>query len=68
MDSAAPPRREVTADRVWLTPDQAVRYLGLPSLKALYQAVRRGTVPVCHIGRTLRFFRHELDEALRGRR
>ncbi|MHB8876068.1 MAG: helix-turn-helix domain-containing protein, partial [Myxococcaceae bacterium] len=64
MDSIIAPRRELTAERVWLTPEQAVRYLGLPSLKALYQAVRRGTVPVCRIGRALRFFRHNLDQAL----
>ena len=57
-----------TAERVWLTPSQAVRYLGLPSLKSLYQAVRKGTLPVSRIGRVLRFFRTELDAALLKRR
>ncbi len=57
-----------TADRVWLTPKQAVRYLGLPSVKSLYQAVRRGTLPASRIGRVLRFFRAELDAALLRRR
>lgn len=57
-----------TAERVWLTPAQAVRYLGLPSLKSLYQAVRRGTLPASRIGRVLRFFRTELDAALLRRR
>ena len=57
-----------TAERVWLTPDQAVRYLGLPSLKALYQCVRHGKLPVARIGRALRFNRAELDAALLRRR
>ena len=68
MQPLYPTPRVVTAERAWLTADQAVRYLGLPSIKALYQAVRRGTVPVCRIGRVLRFFRTDLDAALRGRR
>lgn len=50
----------------WLTPDQAVEYLGLPSRKALYQRVRRGQIPVCRFGRNLRFNRAELDKALHG--
>jgi excisionase family DNA binding protein len=52
---------------IWLTVEQAVRYLGLPSRKALYQAIRRGHVPVHRMGRALRFFRAELDEALTRR-
>ena len=66
---AIPERPSVkTAERVWLTPAQAVRYLGLPSLKSLYQAVRKGTLPVSRMGRVLRFFRTELDAALLKRR
>ena len=52
---------------IWLTVEQAVRYLGLPSRKALYQAIRRGHVPVHRMGRGLRFFRAELDDALTRR-
>ncbi len=45
----------------WLTTDQAVAYLGLPSRKALYQAVRRDQVPVHRLGvRRMRFSRDEL--------
>jgi excisionase family DNA binding protein len=45
----------------WLTTDQAAHYLGFPSRKALYQAVRRGQVPGHRIGRRLRFDAAELD-------
>jgi hypothetical protein len=40
----APPSSEPVAGvrDGWLTTDEAVKYLGLPSRKALYQAVRRG--------------------------
>src|SRR6266404_7469858 len=49
----------------WLGIDQAARYLGLPSRKALYQAVRRGQVPVHRLGtRRMRFRRAELDQVL----
>ncbi len=48
----------------WLNPPQAARYLGLPSLKALYQAVRRGQIPVHRFGKRLRFNRVELDRTL----
>lgn len=45
----------------WLTAAQAAAYLGLPSIRALYQAVRRGQVPARRLGRRLRFLRQELD-------
>lgn len=48
----------------WMTADQAAAHLGLPSRKALYQAVRRGQVPVHRFGKRLRFNRAELDRAL----
>lgn len=51
----------------WLTADEAAGYLGLPSRRALYMAIRRGQVPVHRLGRRMRFNAHELDEALRGR-
>ena len=50
---------------VWLSSHEAVRYLVLSSRKALYQAVRRGDIPVHRLGkRRLRFNRHELDQVL----
>jgi excisionase family DNA binding protein len=54
-----------TVQTPWLTPEEAVAYLRLKSLRALYQAVRRGQVP-CHrrANRTMLFHRAELDEAL----
>ncbi len=54
-------------DGVWLTASQAARYLGFPSRRALYMAIRRGQVPVHRLGRRMRFDARELDEALRGR-
>jgi excisionase family DNA binding protein len=48
----------------WMTADQATLHLGLPSRKALYQAVRRGQIPVHRFGKRLRFNRVELDRAL----
>ena len=51
----------------WLTADEAARYLGLPSRRALYMAIRRGQVPVHRLGRRMRFDARELDAALRGR-
>jgi len=49
----------------WLNALQAARYLGLPSLKALYQAVRRGQVPAHRLGlKRLRFNKHELDKLM----
>jgi excisionase family DNA binding protein len=49
-----------TTDR-WMNADQATEYLGMPSRKALYQAVRRGQIPGHRIGRRLRFKAAELD-------
>jgi len=58
-------RRHSSQALEWLGAEQAVRYLGLPSRKALYQAVRRGQVPVHRLGaRRMRFRRSELDQAL----
>ncbi len=50
----------------WLTAEQATAYLGLPSRRALYMAIRRGQVPVHRLGRRMRFDARELDGALRG--
>jgi excisionase family DNA binding protein len=48
----------------WLTADEATRYLGFPSRKALYQAVRRGQVPAHRLGRRLRFSAAEIDRLI----
>jgi excisionase family DNA binding protein len=49
----------------WLSAPEATRYLRLPSVRALYQAVRRGWVPAHRFGpRQLRFHRLELDRVL----
>lgn len=54
-----------SSGRTWLTSDEAVKYLGLSSIKALYQCVRRGVVPAHRLGkRRLRFHRQELDQVL----
>jgi len=47
-----------------MTAGEAARYLGLPSIRALYQAVRRGQVPARRLGRRLRFWRQDLDGTL----
>ena len=49
----------------WLSSDEAVKYLALSSRKALYQAVRRGDIPVHRLGkRRMRFHSAELDQVL----
>jgi excisionase family DNA binding protein len=50
--------------QVWLTAEEAALYLRLPTVKALYQAVRRGHLPARYLGNRLRFLRDELDAAL----
>ncbi len=57
-----------TTTSPWMTALQAAQYLGLPSIRALYQAVRRGQVPARRLGRRLRFFRRDLDASFGGRR
>ena len=49
----------------WLTANEAARYLGFPSRKALYQAVRRGQIPSHRLGRRLRFRTDEIDRVFR---
>jgi excisionase family DNA binding protein len=53
----------------WMDADAAVVYLQFRTRKALYQAVRRGQVPVHRLGqRRMRFHRAELDKLLSERR
>ena len=48
----------------WLTAPEAAAYLGLPSHRPLYQAIRRGQVRAHRLGRRLRFRTAELDAVL----
>lgn len=58
-------RRGSLRSTEWLGAKDAARYLGLPSRRALYQAIRRGQVPVHRLGaRRMRFRRAELDQVL----
>jgi excisionase family DNA binding protein len=66
-EGSGEPRGTPTAERAWLTPKQATRYLGFASVKALYQAIRRGHIPVHRVGRLLRLRREELDQLISGR-
>lgn len=50
----------------WLSADEATAYLRLPTRKALYAAVARGTVPAHRLGRRVRFHRGELDALLKA--
>jgi excisionase family DNA binding protein len=62
------PQQQVVSSP-WMDADAAVLYLGFPTRKALYQAVRRGQVPVHRLGqRRMRFHRAELDKLLSERR
>jgi excisionase family DNA binding protein len=63
-----PPSRSFTFE--WLNASQAAAFLGLPTRKALYQAVRRGEVPVHRFGaKRMRFKKSELESLLaKGKR
>ncbi len=57
--------RALSQSIVWLSADQATQHLALKSRRALYQAVRRGVVPVHRLGRRLlRFDKAELDRVI----
>jgi excisionase family DNA binding protein len=58
------PVRTKLQSEPWMSAEEAATHLGLPSRKALYQAVRRGQIPVHRFGKRLRFSRAELDRAL----
>lgn len=50
----------------YLTSREALMYLRLPSLGALYNHIRDNKLPVCRVGGGLRFDTRELDAWLRG--
>jgi excisionase family DNA binding protein len=66
MDSGYSDERttSTTSPDRWLTAPEAAAYLGLPSHRALYQAIRRGQVRAHRLGRRLRFRAAELDAVL----
>lgn len=57
-----------TAPSSFLTPREAAEYLRLSSVRALYQAVRRGAVRARRMGRRMLFSRADLDAAVRPAR
>lgn len=59
-------KQQATPAPEWLDAPAAVKHLGLPSLKALYQLVRGGDVPGHKLGRRLRFARADLDAVIRA--
>lgn len=54
------------SDSPYLTSQQAIEYLGLSSLSALYKHIQRNRLPVLRAGGRMRFDRRELDAWLRG--
>lgn len=52
----------------WLTAAVAAEYLGYPTVKALYQALRRLPIPRYKLGRKYRFVQAELDHFMRQQR
>jgi excisionase family DNA binding protein len=55
-----------TIDSPYLTSQEAIAYLNLPSLSSLYSHIRENRLPVLRSGRALRFDKRELDAWLRG--
>lgn len=61
----------MTLDRLviespYLDSDEAIAYLKLPSVSALYRLIREYRLPYCRVGRLYRFDRREIDAWLRG--
>lgn len=63
LDRAGEPRQIVSP---YLTSREAVAYLKLGSLSALYNHIRENRLPVLRAGGALRFDVRELDAWLRG--
>jgi excisionase family DNA binding protein len=55
-----------TIDSPYLTAHEAVEYLHLGSLSALYRLIEQHKLPHGRLGRHYRFDRRELDAFLRG--
>lgn len=54
--------------RPYLTTHQAVAYLGVGSLSALYRLIDQQALPFCRMGRVYRFDYRELDAWMRRHR
>lgn len=68
LSSVLAPPSGAGAGEAKMTPAEAAAYLKLPSVRALYQAVRRGQVPVHRLGsRRMRFARADLEAVLARR-
>ncbi|MGB7220759.1 MAG: helix-turn-helix domain-containing protein [Vicinamibacterales bacterium] len=48
----------------WITPQEALRHLGLGSLSALYRLLREQRLPYGRMGKRYRFRRADLDQWL----
>jgi excisionase family DNA binding protein len=57
------PSRLLASQHPWLTPAEAADHLGLASVRALYQRVRRGQIRAHRLGGRLRFRLEDLDRA-----
>ncbi|MFO0585630.1 MAG: helix-turn-helix domain-containing protein, partial [Anaeromyxobacter sp.] len=57
----------VRSDRDWLTAQELAQVYGFPSTRAVYLAVRRGTIPARRVGRLLRFLRSDVEAAFKAR-
>jgi excisionase family DNA binding protein len=61
-----PPSNRPAITSPYLTSREALVYLRLASLSALYHHIRENGLPVCRAGGDLRFDTRELDAWLRG--
>jgi excisionase family DNA binding protein len=50
----------------YLDSREAIAYLRLPSLRALYHHIKENRLPVLRVGEALRFDRRDLDAWVRG--
>jgi excisionase family DNA binding protein len=50
----------------YLTAAEAIAYLKLPSVQALYRLIRDHGLPTCRVGRRYRFDQREVDAWARG--
>jgi excisionase family DNA binding protein len=48
-------------DKKWLSVKEATEYLSLPSVQALYQAIKREQIPFYRLSQRIRFLRSDLD-------
>lgn len=58
------------SEKPYLSSDEAVEYLSLPSRNALKQRMHRKTIPIwCYtrLGRSVRFIRSALDELMQSK-